>query len=172
MRLPLWRLQSQLLLAGQLVSSGLVAQRVASSSESPSLLQTKLCLPISLSFEQTVLANPVAKLRIICGSIHFNVGAIVDPIVLRKPNHRVIARLQNRAPRQILVALQLKGVLSFPSGKNYDTVVYLTASYCNCRYVTLFLCQRLYRAGKRKTQKERNEQNGCFFHGSPPITLE
>src|SRR5271169_3084081 len=95
--------------------------------------QTPTALPISLSFEQTVLANPVAKLRIVCGSIHFNVGAIVEPIVLGKPNHRVIARLQNRAARQIFVALQLKGVLSFPSGKNYDTVVYFTAFYCDCR---------------------------------------
>jgi hypothetical protein len=45
------------------------------------------CSALSLSFEQTVLANPVAKLRIVCGSIHFNVGAIVHPIVLGKPNH-------------------------------------------------------------------------------------
>jgi hypothetical protein len=45
------------------------------------------CSALSLSFEQTVLANPVAKLRIVCGSMHFNVGAIVHPIVLGKPNH-------------------------------------------------------------------------------------
>jgi hypothetical protein len=80
-------------------------------------------------------------------------------VVLRKPDHRIIARVQNSAARHVLIALQLKEVASFPNGKNYDAVIYLTASYCD-RRCTLFLCQRLYRAGKSKAQNERDKQNG------------
>src|SRR6516225_9416243 len=108
---------------------------------SDSLVSTtpSFALAYSFRFHPAILAKLLADFRIGRFSIDFGVCTVVKSTVLGKPDHQVLSRLQKRAARKILIAPQLKGVLSILNGKNHDTVTYFLARYCDFLRLQLFL---------------------------------